>query len=127
MESCALCLQPFTNSSHKYRKLLYSNQKTIRKTNSCSKEVTLLLLITHRNSTNTLQIIIHKISLLGRGINDKSSLNWFKSSNSTNELSTEFHKLIAEGRKEFEYVSVLAKGVMKCWLCPWVGVERVYM
>ena len=47
------------------------------------------------------------------------------SSRSTNESGREFHNLIVEGRKEFIYVSVLAKGVTKYWLCPLVDVERV--
>ena len=46
------------------------------------------------------------------------------SSRSINESGKEFHNLIVEGRKEFKYVSVLAKGVTKRWLCPRVGVER---
>ena len=40
------------------------------------------------------------------------------SSSSINESGREFHNLIVEGRKEFKYVSVLAKGVTKRWLCP---------
>ena len=47
------------------------------------------------------------------------------SSRLTNESGREFHNLIVEGRKEFNYVSVLAKGVTKYWLCPLVDVERV--
>ena len=40
------------------------------------------------------------------------------------ESGREFHKLIVEGMKKFEYVSVPAKGVTKHWLCPRVDVER---
>ena len=46
------------------------------------------------------------------------------SSTSTNDLGREFHKFIVEGRKEFKYVSVLAKGITKRWLCPRVDVEN---
>ena len=46
------------------------------------------------------------------------------SSSSINESGREFHNLIVEGRKEFKYVSVLAKGVTKRWLCPRVDAER---
>ena len=46
------------------------------------------------------------------------------SSSSINESGREFHNLIVEGRKEFKYVSVLAKGVTKRWLCPRVDDER---
>ena len=43
------------------------------------------------------------------------------SSSSINESGREFHNLIVEGRKEFKYVSVLAKGVTKRWLYPRVA------
>ena len=46
------------------------------------------------------------------------------SSSSINESGREFHSLIVEGRKEFKYVSVLAKGATKRWLCPRVDVKR---
>ena len=45
------------------------------------------------------------------------------SSRSINDSGKEFHKFIVEGRKEFKYVSVLAKGITKHWLCLRVDVE----
>ena len=45
------------------------------------------------------------------------------SSRSTNDSGREFYKFIVEGGKEFKYVSVLAKGITKCWLCSWVDVK----
>jgi len=43
---------------------------------------------------------------------------------SFSELGREFHRVIVDGKKECKYVSVLAKGTMKRWLCPQVEDER---
>jgi len=50
-----------------------------------------------------------------------SSLNM---SVSSSELGSDFHRVIVDYKKECKYVSVLAKGVMKCWLCPQVEDEK---
>ena len=50
-------------------------------------------------------------------------MKWFISFRSINNSGSEFHKFIVEGKKEYKYESVLAKGVTKCWLCPRVDVE----
>ena len=47
-------------------------------------------------------------------------LKWFISFRSTNDSNSKFHKFIGEGRKVFKYVSVLAKGITKCYLRLWV-------
>ena len=55
------------------------------------------------------------------------------SSSSINESGREFHNLIVEGRKEFKYVSVLAKGYtiygrIVCEFGPvWSGPYREIM
>ena len=50
-------------------------------------------------------------------------LNWFMSSRSTNDSGREFNKFIVEGKKEFKYVSVLAKRITTLAASPGVDVE----
>ena len=70
---------------------------------------------TQKEYKNT-RIIIHK-SVKGRG-----ARILIISSIMTKESGREFHNLMIEGRKNINYVSVLANGIVKCWLCPRVDV-----